>query len=74
MDIIFNFFGCLIFAHFVSIPFIWAWVFYHKIKCRKIEGCNNRECKYWKYCEHNYAERKKDEIALRKRMLLHNST
>ena len=72
MDFIAEFFGWVIIVYFVSIPFIWAWVFYHKIKCRKIEECSNRKCKYWQYCEHNYVERKKDEFELRKQMLLHN--
>jgi 3-phosphoglycerate kinase len=47
-------------------------VFYYKIKCRKIEGCCNRKCKYWQYCSHNHVERKKDEIEMRKKILLHN--
>lgn len=34
--------------------------------------CSNRKCKYWQYCGHNYAERKKDELELRKQMLLHS--
>ena len=72
MDFIAEFFGWVMIVYFVSIPFIWAWVFYHKIKCRKIEECSNRKCKYWQYCEHNYVERKKDEFELRKQMLLHN--
>ncbi|GEM_PF-5103633 len=72
MDIIANLFGWLVIIYFVSIPFIWAWVFYHKIKCRKIEECSNRNCKYWQFCEHNYVERKKDELELRKQMLLHS--
>lgn len=72
MDIIANLFGWLVIICFVSIPFIWAWVFYHKIKCRKIEECSNRNCKYWQFCEHNYVERKKDELELRKQMLLHS--
>ncbi len=33
MDFIADFLGWLIVAYFVSIPFIWLWVFYHKIKC-----------------------------------------
>lgn len=72
MDFIADFFGWLIVAYFVSIPFMWLWVFYHKIKCRKKEECSNRKCKYWQYCEHNYVERKKDELELRKQMLLHS--
>lgn len=72
MDFIANVFGGLAVAYFVSIPFIWIWVFYYKIKCRKIEGCSNRKCKYWQYCEHNYLEHKKDELELRKQMLLHS--
>lgn len=72
MDFIADFFGWLMIAYFASIPFIWIWVFYHKIKCRKTEDCSNRKCKYWQYCEHNYVERKKDELELRKQMLLHS--
>lgn len=72
MDFISVFFGWLIMAYFVSIPFIWLWVLYHKIKCRKMEECSNRKCKYWQYCDHNYIERKKDELKLRKQMLLHS--
>ena len=72
MDFIADFFWWFIVAYFVSIPFIWLWVFYHKIKCRKIEECSNRKCKYWQYYEHNYVERKKDELELRKQMLLHS--
>ena len=71
MEFIANVFGWLAVAYFVSIPFIWIWVFYHKIKCRKLEGCSNRNCKYWQYCEHNHLERKKDELELRRQMLLH---
>lgn len=66
-----NVFGWLAMIYFASIPFIWLWVFYHKIKCRKMEDCCNRKCKYWHYCKHNYVERKKDEIMLRKQILLH---
>lgn len=72
MDFIAVFFGWLIMAYFVSIPFIWLWVFYHKTKCRKMEECSNRKCKYWQYCDHNYIERKKYELELRKQMLLHS--
>ncbi len=72
MDIIANLFGWFVIAYFASIPFIWAWVFYHKIKCRKIKECSNRQCKYWQYCKHNYVERKKEEIELRKQILLHS--
>lgn len=72
MDFITNFFGWLIIAYYVSIPFIWLWVFYHKIKCQKIEECSNRKCKYWHLCEHNYKERKKHELELIKQMLSHS--
>ncbi len=72
MNFIANLFGWFAVAYFVSIPFIWAWVFYHKIKCRKVEKCNNRKCKYWHYCNHSYVERKKDEIKLRKQILFHS--
>lgn len=72
MNFIISFFEWFVIAYFVSIPFIWIWVFYHKIKCWKIEKCSNRQCKYWQYCEHNYVERKKEELELRKQMLLHS--
>lgn len=72
MNFIANLFGWLTVAYFVSIPFIWVWVFYYKIKCRKVEKCSSRKCNYWQYCNHNYVERKKDEIELRKQMLLHS--
>ena len=72
MNFISNCIGVLVIVYFVSIPFMWAWVFYHKIKCRKKEDCSNRKCKYWEYCEHNYVERKKELLELRKQMLLHN--
>ena len=72
MDFVSAFFGWLVITNFVLIPVIWAWVFYHTIKCWKKEECSNRKCKYWQHCEHNYVERKKDEIELRKQILLHN--
>ena len=72
MNFISNCIGVLVIVYFVSIPFMWAWVFYHKIKCRKKEECSNRKCKYWHFCEHNYRERKKDELELIKQMLSHS--
>lgn len=72
VDIIGNIFMLLGVAFFVSIPFIWIWVFYHKIKCRKAENCANRKCKYWGWCKHNEVERRKDEFELRKQALAYN--
>ena len=72
MEFIADCFRLLIMGYYVSIPFIWTWVFYHKNKCRKKEECSNRKCKYWQYCRHNYVERKKDELELRKQMLLYS--
>lgn len=72
MNFIANFFGLLVIVYLVSLPFIWVWVFYHKIKCRKKEECSNRKCKYWQYCEYNYVERKKEELEYRKQALLRN--
>lgn len=37
MDLIADVFGWFVAAYYVLIPFIWAGVFYYKIKCRKIE-------------------------------------
>lgn len=67
-----NVYALLGIVYFASLPFFWAWMFYHKIKCRKAENCCNRKCTYWHYCEHNYVEQKKDEIELRVQLLLHN--
>ena len=72
MNFISNFMGLLVTVYLVSLPFVWAWVFYHRINCRKKEECSNRKCKFWLYCEHNRAERKKDEIEYRKQALIHN--
>ena len=72
MRVIGDIFGLLVVASFVWIPFFWVWAFYHKIKCRKVEDCKNRKCRYWSWCNHNYAERKKEELELRKQMLMRN--
>ena len=72
MNFVANCFGLLVAVYYISIPFIWVWVFYHKIKCRKEEECSSRKCSYWQYCEHNYVERKKDELEFRKQMLLYS--
>ena len=71
MEIIANLMSWLIVIFILSIPITWVWVFYHKIKCRNAQSCANRKCKFWGLCIHNYAERKKDEIELRRKMLLY---
>lgn len=60
----------LIIVYIASIPFIWMWVLYHKIKCRKAESCVNRQCKYWEWCSHNFREKTKDEAEMRRRNLM----
>ena len=72
MDFLVFLCGWLAVACFASIPFIWIGIFYYKIRCRKVEGCSNRKCKYWQYCKHNYVERKKDELESRRQMLLYS--
>ena len=66
-----NCIGMIIIVYFASIPFMWAWVFYYKIKCWKKEECSNRKCKYWEHCKHSYMERKKDQLEFIRQMLLH---
>ncbi len=55
--------------YFAAIIITWVWVFYHKIKCWKQHSCTDRKCRYWSWCNHNYAERKKDELEQRKQFL-----
>lgn len=64
------FFSWLLKIFIVSLPIMWAWVFYHKIKCWKVDSCSNRKCKFWSFCTHNYDERKKDDLDYRKRNLM----
>lgn len=54
----------------MSLPIMWAWVLYHKIKCRKAGSCTNRKCTYWSLCIHNREERKKDDLEFRKQNLM----
>lgn len=70
MEILENIFLWLLVVFFVSMLVVWVWVLYYKIKCRKVDSCADRKCKYWEWCNHNYAERKKDEIELRKQNLM----
>ncbi len=70
MELLGNIMGCVIVVLFISIPVTWVWVFCHKIKCRRVESCANRKCKYWSWCSHNYAERRKDRVELWKRVLM----
>lgn len=64
------FFSWVLDIFIVSLPIMWAWVLYHKIKCRKIDSCTNRKCKYWSLCTHNREERKKDDLEFRKQNLM----
>ena len=70
MEILENMFSWLLVVFIVPMPIAWAWVLYYKIKCRKVDSCADRKCKYWNWCNHNYGERKKDEIELRKQNLM----
>ena len=76
MEILEDIFSCLLVIFIASIPIAYLWVLYYKIKCRKVDSCADRKCKYWEWCSHNYVERKKDEIELRKQNLMrsHRST
>ena len=64
-------FSWLLIVFVVSMSIAWVWVLYHKIKCRKVDSCADRKCKYWDWCNHNRAERKKDELEMRKQNLMH---
>ena len=49
MDFVANVFGWLAVAYFVSIPFIWIWVFYHKTPLYNLlkqpQHCLTSRCK-----------------------------
>lgn len=64
------FFSWLLKVFIAIMPIIWVWELYHKIKCRKVKSCSNRKCKYWSLCNHNYEERKKDDLEYRKQNLM----
>lgn len=70
MEILENMFSWFLVIFIVSMPIGWVWVLYYKIKCRKVDLCADRKCKYWDWCNHNDEERKKDEIELRKQNLM----
>ncbi len=70
MEILEDIFSCLLVVFIASIPIAYVWVLYYRIKCWKVDLCTNRKCKYWEWCNHNYVERKKDEIELRKQNLI----
>ncbi|MDE7429239.1 MAG: hypothetical protein K2N00_08265 [Lachnospiraceae bacterium] len=70
MEIIKDIFSWLLVVFIVSMTVAWVWVLYYKIKCRKVNSCADRKCKYWEWCKHNYEERKKDEIEMRKQNLM----
>ena len=70
MEILENIFSWFLVVFFVLMLVEWVWVLYYKFKCRKVDSCADRKCKYWEWCNHNYAERKKEEIELRKQNLM----
>lgn len=67
MNMTINIIVWITFVFIAVILSFWAWAFYHERKCRRINSCADRKCRYWKWCRHNFTERKKDEIKLRKR-------
>lgn len=69
MEIIGNIFAALMMLTIALIPVMWIWVGYHVIKCHKADNCANRKCTYWKFCNHNAHERKKDEFLWRIEMM-----
>ncbi len=70
MKLLEDFFSWFLIVYVASIPIIWLWVFYHKVKCRKVDSCVNRKCKFWQWCSHNKEERKKDELEYRRQWLM----
>ena len=69
MELLGNIFSWFMAIFVMSIFLSWVWIFYHKIKCRKVQSCEDRKCKYWEWCEHNCAERKKDQTEMLQQMV-----
>ena len=42
----------LIYAMIFAIIGGWIFVWYYKIKCRKIKGCKKEKCLYREFCDH----------------------
>ena len=70
MQILEDIFSWLLVVFIASMPIAYMWGLYYKIKCRKVDSCADRKCRYWEWCTHNYAKRKKDKIELRKQNLM----
>lgn len=70
MNLLECFFSWLLVVFIALMPFMWMWVLFYKIKCRKVDSCADRKCRYWEWCSHNREERKKDELEFRKQNLM----
>lgn len=70
MKLLEEIFSWVLVVYIASIPMIWLWVLYYKVKCWKVNSCANRKCKFWQWCSHNKKERKKDEFELRRQWLM----
>ena len=69
MEIIGKMIASVIVLSIALLPVMWVWVGYHVIKCHRVSNCENRKCTYWKLCNHNENERKKDELLWRIEMM-----
>lgn len=70
MNLLECFFSWLLVIFIALMLFMWMWVLYYKINCRKVDSCANRKCRYWEWCSHNREERKRDEMEYRKQNLM----
>ena len=70
MEIFGDIFSWLLVVFILPMSVAWVWVLYYMIKCWKVDSCVDRKCRYWEWCKHNHAERKKDEIEMRKQNLM----
>lgn len=53
MDIIAGYIAAfLIYAMIITIVAGWIFIWYYKIKCRKVKNCKNDKCRYRQFCDH----------------------
>ena len=51
-----------IIIYILSLPVTWVWILYHKIRCRKVNACTKKTCRYWEWCRHNLVQKQIDKI------------
>lgn len=72
VNLLYCFVSLLMGVFIVSLPIMWLGILYYMIKCRKVESCANRKCKFWSMCSHTSEDQRRYEIELRVRNLMYH--